>query len=108
MSPLKIRTKAAVIAAAKVIKLTKMAINTIVEGYYRMFSRLAFLLRAALRLVWAWVLCRECKPGPFFPNPGFGFPGIPGFGSATMKPGFETRVSGLRYRELKCRVSSHL
>ena len=44
---------------------------------------------------------RECKPGPFFPNPGFGFPGIPGFGSATMKPGFETRVSGLRYRELK-------
>ena len=27
---------------------------------------------------------RECKPGPFFPNPGFGFPGIPGL----QKPGF--------------------
>jgi len=48
------------------------------------------------------VVDRECKPGPFFPNPGFGFPGIPGL----QKPGFrvcdhETRVSGLRYRELK-------
>ena len=39
------------------------------------------------------VIIRECKPGPFFPNPGFGFPGIPGL----QKPGFrvcdhETRV----------------